>query len=62
MHSINKILLFSLSLANYLTHTLIQKAPQKANINLNIPISMVETWTRLIIFDPDNFIKYLNRK
>ncbi|CAF0729586.1 unnamed protein product [Brachionus calyciflorus] len=49
-------------LANYLTAMLIQKTQQKTSaFNLNIPVSIVETLARLIIYDPDNFIKYLNQ-
>lgn len=32
------------------------------NLNLNISASLVETFARLIIFDPDNFVKYFSCK
>lgn len=48
------------SLTGYLTNILIQRTPQKP-LNMNIPVSIVETLARLVIYDPDNFVKYLNR-
>ena len=47
-------------LASYLSNLLTQKANAKIMIT-NIPASIIETFTRLVIFDPDNFIKYFTR-
>lgn len=43
---------------NYLTCILIQKPQICKILTLNIPAAIIETFARLLIFDPDNFIKY----
>lgn len=43
--------------AQYLTVLLTQKNQIIKTLNLNIPAAIVETFARLLIFDPDNFIK-----
>lgn len=45
-------------LSMVLTH---KNQPTKT-LNTNISASLVETFARLIVFDPDNFVKYLTRK
>ncbi len=47
-------------LASFLSNLLTQKANLRVMIT-NIPASIIETFTRLVIFDPDNFIKYFTR-
>jgi len=46
-------------IAQYLTVLLTQKNQIIKTLNLNIPASIVETFARLLIFDPDNFIKVI---
>ena len=41
-----------------MTCILIQKPQICKSLTVNIPASIVETFARLLIFDPDNFIKY----
>jgi len=48
-------------IAQYLTVLLTQKNQIIKTLNLNIPASIVETFARLLIFDPDNFIKILTQ-
>jgi hypothetical protein len=48
--------------ANYLTCMLIQKPQLFKALTFNIPAAIVETFARLITYDPDNFIKYFTRK
>ena len=48
-------------IAQYLTYLLTQKTQIIKTLNLNIPASIVETFARLLIFDPDNFIKVLTQ-
>lgn len=48
-------------LATYLSYILTQKSQNFKALNLNIPASIVETFARLIIFDPDNFMKYFTQ-
>lgn len=47
--------------ANYLTCLLIQKPQICKVLTVNIPASIVETFARLLIFDPDNFIKFFTQ-
>lgn len=47
-------------MATYLTYILTQKPQIFKVLSLNIPAAIVETFARLLIFDPDNFIKYLS--
>ena len=48
-------------LANYLVLILTQKINNFKILSINIPASIVETFARILIFDPDNFIKYFTR-
>jgi hypothetical protein len=62
--SIEMICSFTLHVRMHLASFLSNLLTQKANLKLmitNIPASIIETFTRLVIFDPDNFIKYFTR-
>lgn len=48
-------------IASYLIHVLFQKSNNCRVLNLNIPATIVETFSRLLIFDIDNFIKYFTQ-
>jgi hypothetical protein len=48
-------------IASFLAHSLFQKAHNCKVLNPNIPATIVETFSRLLIFDIDNFIKYFTQ-
>jgi len=55
------LIFLCISTANYLTCILIQKQQICKVLNTSIPAAIVETFARLLIIDPDNFIKYFTQ-